>query len=341
MIAHWNHAPSGCYWYRIKRPMDTLAKHGYPTIRLGIDTDIDESLINDIKSLQVYGIYPFSFNKVLQYFKEKGVKIVYDLDDALDLIETSNPFYYNVKKDANSERELFKIADHITVSTEAMKEYVQVRTNKPITVIPNCYTPEEWDFPHKEHTRLRIGFAGSTTHVEDLLEVLPAIIELKKKYDFDFILYGFAQTDYPTWFNSFQHVCTPEALKHLVEFDKLISQLKFEWVPFTEFSLFPQTLINLNLDIGLCPLKDTPFNRSRSASKAMEYTLSGSLAISSPIRAYEDPTVIRTNNWYETLEYYILNPSERITKHQEHLQWIKDNRDTNKMIDLLKSVYIV
>lgn len=342
-IGYFAHQPSGCYLYRIKHPMDALNAHGFPTVKIGLDQDID---LENMQSLQVYGIYPFSFSRALKILKDDNKKLVYDLDDATELIDETNPFYLSVKRDTFSQREILPFMDHITASTPVIADYIRGKTQAPITIVPNCYSPNEWMYPRPKREGIRIGFAGSTSHIPDLLMVLPAIKNLQKKYDIKFILFGFGPEDYESWLRSIKFMATEEALKCLEEFESFMKEIDTEWVPFIDFSQFPDTLTNISLDIGLCPLTDTPFNRARSASKAMEYTLSGALALASDLEPYRaDPTsiLVKDTEWEEKLEYYILNIEERKKRHKEHLEWIQQNRNINspRMIDLLKSIYVV
>ena len=336
MIGFFENQPSGCYLYRIKHPMDLLNVNGVKTIGIRVNQDVDDS----INSFLMYGAYPFSFEKPLKWMKEEKKKIILDMDDALGLVDETNPFFYQVKKDLGSHNELISYADHITVSTEAMAEYARTKSDKPITVIPNCYFPSEWAYPHPTHEGLRIGFAGSSTHVSDLIPVLPTIKKLQDKYHFKFVLFGFGKGTYEQWFKDQRYVATESAVKDLNIFNELMSTIDYEWVPFTDYVNYPKTLISLGLDIGLCPLKDTPFNNCRSASKAMEYTLAGALSISSNTKPYQDdPTSILVNDWESTLEFYITNPIERKAKLQQHLNWIKENRNISTQLETLKKVY--
>ncbi len=342
-VAYFKHKPSGCAWYRIQHPMEALQKHGVETQMVGLNVDIE---IDDIEYFQVYGIYPFSFDHALRTLKDMGKKIVYDLDDALDLVEPTNPFYHSVMRDAGSQREIFKYADHITVATPALADYARTKTTAPITVIPNCYDAQEWTYPRPKRDGIRIGFAGSTTHIEDLLLVLPAIANLQKKYnEVKFLIMGFSDQDYPTWLKQTKYAATPEGLKAIEQFETYMKDIEFEWVPFVDFLQFPSTLINLSLDIGLCPVTNSAFNRARSASKAMEYTLAGALAVASNIETYKaDYTSILVNDdeWEFALEDLINNPELIKYDHQLHLEWLQQNRniDSPHNIDILKGVYL-
>ena len=342
-VGYFEHQPSGCFWYRTKHPMDALSRHGIKADIVKIDQDVD---FYNIMSFQLYGIYPFSFNKVLNFLKEEGKKIIYDTDDALDLIQVTNPFYFSVKKDANSAREILQYVDHITVSTKPMLEYIRQKTDKPITILPNCFDSSEWNFNRPEKNEIRIGFAGSTTHVEDLIDIIPIIEKLQAKYHIKFYIMGFGKSNYEQWINSFRFASTQEGLIHLEKLTENLKKIKFEWVEFVNYDKYPELLVNMALDIGICPLKDNPFNNCRSASKAMEYTLSGALALASdtiPYRAEPTSILVKDNEWEEKLEYYITHSEERAKKYREHLNWIKENRDIDSpaIISLLKSIYEV
>lgn len=344
-IGYFNHAPSGCFWYRIKHPMDALNAHGVRTEMITLNQDV---VLDELQALQVYGIYPFSFDKALKYVKSEDKRIVYDIDDALDLIDPTNPFYYSVRRDAGSEREIFALADHITVATPFLAEYARTKTNVPITVVPNCYDPNEWTFPRPKREGIRIGFAGSCTHIEDLLLVLPAIKNLQKKYGIKFLVMGFATTDYRTWLTHFKYASPPEGLESIAKFEALVEGMNIEWIPYVDFDHYPSTLINMSLDIGLCPLVDTPFNRARSASKAMEYTLSGALALASDLEPYRNEMtsiLVKDDEWENSIEKAILGFKLDLgainTIRNTQLDWLKENRDINTKIDLLKSAYVV
>lgn len=344
-VGYFKHQPSGCYWYRIKHPMDALNKHGIETVEIPINEDIDESVIDSLMSVQLYGSYPFNPEQILKYLKEKGIKIVYDTDDALELIEPINPNYHMVMKDLGSVRTILEYADEVTVSTPKMAEYMANRYKGKITIIPNCYVEEEWNYSRGEHHELRIGFAGSSSHVSDLIEILPVIEKLQGKYNFRFYIMGFGQTTYEEWLKTYRYIAQPEATLELRKIDELLKNIKYEWVPFVNYNVYPQTLINMKLDIGICPLKDTEFNKHRSACKAMEYTLAGALALSSDTIPYREDRnsikIMSEYSWEDVLEHYILSPEGIQNAYNQHLKWTKENRNIDSKIDLLKSVYVV
>jgi hypothetical protein len=338
-IGFFGHKPSGCMWYRIKQPMDMLERNGIKTVEVHLNEDVDDGF----KSFQFYGATPFSMESVFKYMKENGKKIVYDMDDALDLVEVSNPFYYSVKKDKASQLLALQYADEVTVSTPKFIDYLKDKTKAKVTVIPNCYTPSEWMYPRPQREGIRIGYCGSSTHVQDLIDIIPIIGRLQKKYDVKFLIMGFGHADYQTWYKDFRYSAPEEANALLQELDKRLSTISFEWIPFVDYTMYPSTLINMSLDIGLCPLKDTPFNQHRSACKAMEYTLSGALALASDSISYREDqssVLVKDNEWEEVIEYFIVHPDRRKATLDEHLEWVKVNRMIDTQLEPLKKIYL-
>jgi len=340
-VAYFPHQPSGCWWYRTEHVIKTLELNHIPTIAINLDEDIN---IDNIQRFHFYGATPFSMAKILDYLKEQKIKIVYDIDDMLDLIDDTNPHYYAVKKDLGSFQQMIDYADQITVATPYIKELLVTRGYTNVTVLPNCYMPEEWTFQRTPHKEIRIGFSGSATHVSDLLDIIPAIKNLQHKYDIKFYIMGFGQNTYNQWFRDFRYTATEKGKQDLQELDRRLKEIKFEWVPFVNYKLYPKVLTELSLDIGLCPLKDTEFNRCRSASKAMEYNLSGAIVLASDIEAYRnEPTsiIIKNNEWESILSGVIdeLKISRELRRVQS--DWLKENRTMQSQLDILKKVYVV
>lgn len=340
-VSFFEHQRSGCFWYRTKHPKDLLESKGVTTHLLRPNEDIDREVYDSIKSVQLYGIYPFSFARTLTTLKQDGKKIVYDIDDALDLLDITNPFYYSVMKDYGSAMEIIPFADHITAATPALAEYMKKKTNVPITVIPNCYVRDEWWFPRPKRERFRIGFAGAAPHIGELLPILPVIENLQSKYDdVKFLLMGFGQRTYGEWFDAHRFISTPDGKTLLDLFDKALSKVKHEWIPFVDFAYYPQVLTNMALDVGICPLADTPFNRHRSTSKAMEYTLSGALALAQNVAPFsQDPTSTLVDDWEKALTFFIENRDAIEIERLKHLRWIEENRNMDDQLETLKEVY--
>ena len=339
-VGFFRHTPSGCFWYRIKNPMDMFKANGIGTEFIELDKDIND--FDNIKTFQFYGAVPFSFEKIFEFLKKENKKIIYDADDALDYIDESNPFYFSVKKDLGSANMAIEYADELTVSTPEMKKYMETKTSKPITVVPNCYVPSEWAFPRPKREGIRIGFAGSATHVQDLIDIVPIIRKLQTKYPITFIIMGFGMSDYKSWYKDFRYTAPLLAQKQLEELDKALEGMEFEWVSYVDYDKYPSSLINMALDIGLCPLKDTPFNRCRSACKAMEYTLAGAVALASDVAPYRNEAtsvLVKDGDWEDAIELMCKHPDVRKNFNDAARTWLEENRKVDSQLVTLKRVY--
>ncbi len=237
-------------------------------------------------------------------------------------------------------------ADEVTTSTEYLKEHIRNHYNYKgkVTVVPNCYREEEWDIKREERADLRIGFAGASAHVSDLIGIIPVIKKLQEKHSFTFYIMGFGQSTYEEWLRQYRYIAQPEATLELRKLDELLKDIDFVWVPFVDYAAYPQTLKSLSLDIGICPLQDTPFNNARSASKALEYNLCGTLTLASdsiPYRTEPTSVLVKDGEWEETLEHYIRNPDIAKETQRKHLEWIRENKEIKGQVGLLREVYIV
>jgi len=231
-----------------------------------------------------------------EYQQERGLKVVVECDDWLDLNEDS-PF--------NLEHKIFdakfvitrtmEMADMITTTTgylaDKLKQY-----NPNTKVLPNFIDRDRWDLNYlpNDTGKIRIGWAGSITHLEDMKLVLPALQRIYKEYkNIQLVIVGD-----PRVANLFKGIPT-----------ELCNGVPFE--------AWPSKLYSLRLDIGLAPLRDTPFNKSKSNIKWIEYSIANIAGIYSPT-VYQDEfnnkhfdgvygqIAENDEQWYRCLKNYIV-----------------------------------
>lgn len=198
-------------------------------------------------------------------------KLVYDLDDNyLDLPE-SNPVYdkfQKTKRDRSILSTTLSFADALTVSTEPLKERMQAHMkqvyeiDKPIFVIPNMNDVRDWNHKPapKYKDRIVIGYTGSNSHQDDLMVVMPVIDRLMTKYPnlwFE-VIGAIDKKKLDSYFSGFKP-------KHLERVAMLPSTPTF-WE-------YPEYLAKQKWDIGIAPLVDSAFTRSKSHIKWMEYSM--------------------------------------------------------------------
>ncbi len=198
-------------------------------------------------------------------------KLVYDLDDNYLDIPESNPVYDKFQK-TKRERSILSgtlsFADALTVSTEPLKERMQAHfkkvydMEKPIFVIPNLNDVRDWDYKlaPKNKSKIVIGYSGSNSHQDDLMIIMPVIDKLMTKYPklhFE-IIGAIEKKKLDNYFSGFKP-------KHLERIGLLPSTPTF-WE-------YPEYLAKQKWDIGIAPLVDTSFTRSKSHIKWMEYSM--------------------------------------------------------------------
>ena len=331
------HAHGGCYWYRIKNPKEALERAGVKTEIVNWGKDID---INEFKTFQFYGTYPYSIENILKYLKAEGKRIIYDVDDALSLIEETNVHFYGIKADLSTFYQCLEYADHVTTTTQRMKDYLSKLTKAEISIIPNCYNRQEWTERKRAHKSFRIGFCGGMSHVPDLIGLGPQIKRFQKQFpDSTFIIAGLGDTDYDTWFRYIQNTGNEKLKKVATKLDKELNGVKFEWVPFVNYENWPRLLAELDLDVGLCPLKDTPFNRCKSNCKAYEYAMVDTFPVASKVPPYSDEVQITSvDSFLSVLQDIkagkLLEDKEMIKK------FVDTNRNIDNYVEELKKIYL-
>lgn len=184
------------------------------------------------------------------YQQEKGKKIVLDQDDRIEVDEESP---HKIDHDRYQAQQIIEIlagiSDMITTTTPYLKSALK-KYNSNIKVLPNYMDMNRWDLPKlpQMKNKLRIGWAGSLTHMADLALVSAPI----KK-----VLREFPETQLVIMGDS--------------RIADMFSGYDVEYVPGVPFDEYPSRLHGLRLDIGIAPLKVTPFNKCKSNIKYLEY----------------------------------------------------------------------
>jgi len=230
------------------------------------------------------------------YQQEKGKKIVVDCDDWVE-VEADNPHKkeHDIADAATVFSIVLGIADLVTTTTPYLASKLR-RFNKNVIVLPNYMDIDTWliQTPKKKHDQIRIGWAGSVTHIKDLETVIDVLERLMGKYpQIKFIFMG-----------------DPRVREFFDRKDRVECMLG---VPFENY---PKRLHGLGLDIGIVPLRDTEFNRCKSYIKPLEYGINGIPSVVSAIEPYKELgervyLVNHPSEWVENLEMLIQDPKLR------------------------------
>lgn len=335
----------GVFKVRVRLPAKYLEKRGHKVQILSHKKQVDKIENPDVV-IFTRG-YPFDISLIVDYCKQEKIKVVYETDDALDLIKPDNPAFYTTPQTMASARYLLNKADIITTTTEELAKHIK-KWNENIAVLPNCVEIEEWQ-ERKGGERLRIGWQGGSSHINDLMIVIGVIGDLQKKYDFDFVVQGF--TEYKSldeWYEQnikvsgemFKNSEIGKALKKLLE---KLNKIKYEFRPWVKIDKHPETVRDLNLDIGLCPLVKSDFNRMKSCIKFYEYAMVGTMTMASDVLPYNTEVgYLAKNNywdWKEKLEKLIIGECLRKDILEKQRKFVIEERNIAKQIIKWEKTY--
>lgn len=250
------------------------------------------------------------------YQKEKGKKLVVEADDAI-VVEGDSPF--KMEHDlANAPaviRATMEVADLVTTTTPYLARKLR-EVNPNVVVLPNYLDLDVWDIPRKVNVggRIRIGWAGSVTHLEDLKMVVEPLKALKARYPQVDLIF-----------------CGETRLRDL------FTDTPIEIMLGVPPEAWPSRLSGMRLDIGIAPLRDTEFNRSKSNIKWLEYSINHIPGVFSPT-VYNMPGFDGTlgqiaeniDQWYRCLENYILHPILREEIADHSYAWVRRRYDLSR-----------
>lgn len=242
---------SAARFWRLETPFKYLRREGIEAVVS--NQPLSEEVIQDADVVVLQGCVDKSGIAMLHYYQDyEDLKIVVEQDDQIE-VDKDNPHYkeHQVKQAAEVVKITMEIADLVTTTTKYLaKELSQYSKN--VRVLPNYLDMEYWDLPkqHRESEQLRIGWAGSITHLSDLAMIAPVIESLGAEFpEVKWIFVG-----------------EPRA-------EKLFTKLNAEYMLGVPFESWSHRLHGLQLDIGIAPLRRTPFNKCKSNIKFLEYAV--------------------------------------------------------------------
>jgi len=256
--------------------------------------------------------------------KKQGIAVVVELDDDFHSVPKHNVAYKDTHPKYNPDSNYLwlertcALADVLTVSTPAL---LKNGTEGRRAVIPN-YVPESiFDLTAQpSFVKRSLGWTGTIgTHGLDLQQTQGAISTILKKTDATFNVVG------DGWGVS-------EALG--IEYSKVNPT---GWV---DIDKYYQTMLN-HISVGIVPLEDNEFNRSKSHLKGMEMAALGIPFVASPSAEYvqfakEGLGVIAStkSEWEKAILGYLNNPRKTTATANRYRKLIKEHYTYEKNAEL-------
>ncbi|MEQ6167670.1 glycosyltransferase family 4 protein [Ekhidna sp. MALMAid0563] len=196
-----------------------------------------------------------------KWLTRKNVKIIYDFDDAIWLMdENPNQGIFNKLKNPEKTGKICSIADRVIVGNKYLKGYAS-QFNDDIQIIPSTIDLEKYQAEKVHSEKVCIGWTGSFSTIKHFETVLPALEKINEVYE---------QKVY------FKVIGDPT-----YEFQPLgITGIK--WNSETEAEDLAE------LDIGLMPLPDNEWTKGKCAMKGLQYMALEIATIMSPVGVNSD-----------------------------------------------------
>jgi GT2 family glycosyltransferase/glycosyltransferase involved in cell wall biosynthesis len=244
-------------------------------------------------------------------WRASGSRLIYEIDDdLLDLEALRARGYTGDVEELDTKINWLAVhADTITVSTEPLAKKLQ-RLNANVRVIPNRLDRDLWeiDRPRDHHSgpfsrdghKIRIGYIGTPSHDKDLDVVADAINRIESEFA------GRVEVEIIGGFE----------LRKPIFGQRIGLPRKRDYPNFVKW-----LLQRVHWDIGIIPLVDDEFNRSKSHIKFLEYAALDMAIICSDASCYE--TVARHGNnslvvpnetsaWYEAIKRLVVDAELRL-----------------------------
>lgn len=219
-------------------------------------------------------------------------KIIYDFDDAIWLPNYSehNKLFHPLKM-YGKVKSIMRWSHKISAGNDYLCDFAR-QFNSNVVCNPTTIDTENMHnrVKNQRTEKVVIGWTGTLTTAKYILEILPALQKLEKKYDFVFQVIS----------NEF-----PKVELKSFQFKK--------WKKETEI----EDLLEFN--IGIMPLVDDKWAKGKCGFKALQYMSLGIPAVVSPVGVNTKIVDEKINgflcttqeDWYNALSYLLENPEAR------------------------------
>ena len=173
-----------------------------------------------------------------------GRPVVFDFDDALYLTDRRGHFPRAV------EAATWVLAGNATLAAEAR------RYSDRVSMLPTSIEVGRYQVARHDERALRVGWCGSDLSIrQTLLPLVPLLARLQRQLGFRFVVMSWPRPALP-------------------------GDLAWDFVPWS-----PQAEARLgdHFDLGLMPLRDTPFQAAKCGCKLLQYLACGLPAVATPL----------------------------------------------------------
>jgi hypothetical protein len=282
-IFGWAADDAGPGWYRLRVPFAELNRNGHDA---HVATTMPDWVIEEADvvvgqrvcqpgattrwkrlAAGVYGRRPF---------------LVFEIDDDLWDIDPANlpawNFYHRGPELLDNLTACARLADVCTVTTEALADVVR-KINPNTVILPNQLPVSAFaqaDQVADEFGPFTVGWAGGASHAADMREAVPGVRQFFKRHPAA----------------EFHNVGTLYNDVHRSAMGAGANFRSTRWI--ADVEAYYQAL---DFHVGLAPLRPSPFNRSKSEIKFLEYGARGIVTVASNTGPYERAITSSVDGW--------------------------------------------
>lgn len=201
----------------------------------------------------------------LEDYRELFGRIVYLIDDdlAAAAADTALPETYRERMAASVSRQarMMALADEVVAGSDVLVGQLRAEHGNVSLMTPPLISPlpelAHFDSKPTSATPWRIGFYGTRAHLADLEHIAPALVSLQSQRD---------DTE-------LELMLGEHAPKSLAQLSRTRCPAPLGWKKFRQYQA------SKRVHIGLAPLLDTPFNRSKSFIKFLDIAAMGGVGV--------------------------------------------------------------
>lgn len=273
---------------------------------------------------------------VLERLKKAGKRIVYDIDDDIFNIPKDHPASRLIGRDELiAATACMNLADEIVASTNPLAEIIFSVTGRKPLVIPNAvdmsdgWTPTP--FTGSPDAIKRIFWQGGNTHGEDWRVCADAVDAiLGERQDVRVVILGFL----------------PPIVMELLQ--KPNWRGRVEFLEFSSTETYSQMMRHIRAEVGIAPLVDTRFNRSKSNLKFLEYTAVGIPTVASSLNPYSDTIengvdgfLVKTSQeWFSSITLMLDDKRKRLATLEAARRKVREQYDIGKTAAIWKKALV-
>ena len=308
-IAFLARPESGNGFYRGIGPMRALAERGHRVRPLPVEDDMPQPVgsLQDVDVLHIHRYCEDSAWRIAREAKAQGAAVVWDQDDnqaatprgvAYDRVWNG----FEGERRLTRMRRLWRLVDLVTTPSRALAEQLE-REGAPTARVIENFVPDAFLAPDRRpHPRVTIGWTAGLEHAADvqrlpIAQVLQRLLD--ERDDVNVISLGLRLGLRGDRYFHIPYVPVRALTRQLAEFD-----------------------------VGIAPLSDIEFNRSRSNVKLKEYAAAGVPWLASPIGPYagmgerEGGRLVPDDRWHEELTRMIEKPKDRRKLAKRGAKWV-------------------